>query len=528
MSFPENGVAISKSAFDAAIFDLDGVVTQTVKIHAAAWKALFDEFLGKEAQRLNEPIAPFDPGQDYRDHLDGRPRDRGIKSFLASRALVLPYGEPQDPPDRETICGLGNRKNLLFQEILEKQGVEAFASTIRFILRLRDMGFRIAVVSSSKNCRKVLQAAQIENLFDVRVDGQDAEALQLEGKPAPEILLEAARRMKAYPKRTIVVEDSNAGVQAGSRGKFGLVIGLATDREGGALTENGADWVLSSLANIEVRRGSGPAKKEKFPPSALGNLAEIRGRMQGRRPALFLDYDGTLAPIVDRPGDALMPEETRKILKDLVGRCPVAVISGRDLQDIRARVKVEGAFYAGSHGFEIAFPDGKTWEHSLAINYLSVLDQAEKRVSEELRGISGAWVERKKFSLAVHYRLVPEHRIADMGEKIASLVRDYPELREIEGKKIFELQPRIDWHKGKALLLLLETMGLDKQDVLPLYFGDDATDEDAFRVLQDRGLGVLVEHGRRPTAAHYSLKNPEEVQILLRHTLSLIPGKGSQ
>lgn len=282
------------------------------------------------------------------------------------------------------------------------------------------------------------------------------------------------------------------------------------------------------LSKIEAPQGSSSSNKSKALPSALEGLEEIRRRAQGKRLTVFLDYDGTLTPIVDQPEDAILSDKVRKILRDLAGHLPVAVISGRDLRDIRERVKVKELFYAGSHGFEIAFPDGRVWEHSLALNYLSVLDQAEKKLRAQLKGIEGSRVERKRFSLSIHYRQVPEDRVPAVEKVVYDLAQNFPELRHSTGKRIHELEPRIEWHKGKALLRLLEDLGLGQPDVLPLYVGDDQTDEDAFRVFRDWGLSILVEEDSWPTAAHYSLKDPGEVQTFLLRILSMLPELGGR
>lgn len=526
MNFKSVPRFISKSAFDAVIFDLDGVVTRTAKIHREAWKRTFDEYLEKTQARGEETIASFDPDLDYHTYLDGKPRYLGVQHFLASRGIDLPFGEPSDPPGLETICGLGNRKNLLYQDLLERQGVEVYKEALGLIRQLRAEHFKTAVVSSSKNGRKVLEVARLGEIFDVRVDGVDAEELHLPGKPAPELFLEAAHRLGVSPKRAVIVEDSIAGVQAGNRGRFGCVIGVGRGSHAVDLKENGADLAIEDLSKIEVRQGDSSSKKHEGLPSALESLEEIRRLAQGKRLAVFLDYDGTLTPIVDQPEDALLSGKLREILSDLAEHFPVAVISGRDLRDIRDRVAVQRIVYAGSHGFEIAFPDGKVWEHSLAVDYLSFLDRVEKKLKERLRKIDGCRLERKRFSLAVHYRQVAKDRFPDVEKVVHESAQDFPELRLSGGKKIFEFQPRVEWHKGKALLLLLEVLHLGQPDVLPLYIGDDQTDEDAFRVLKNRGVGILVEVDFRPTAAHFSLKDPKAVQTFLQRIPSLLSGIG--
>jgi trehalose-phosphatase len=236
---------------------------------------------------------------------------------------------------------------------------------------------------------------------------------------------------------------------------------------------------------------------------------------------VFLDYDGTLTPIVERPEDALLADEVRGTLKELARHCTVAVISGRDLADVQKLVDLTDIYYAGSHGFDIAGPEGKRLVHQLGEEFLPVLDRAEKALRNRLEDkVPGAQIERKKFSIAVHYRRVAEGRVQEVEDAVDQVLGGHAGLRKATGKKIFELQPDIDWHKGKALLWLLEKLELDRPGVLPLYVGDDVTDEDAFEVLEDKGLGLVVQEGDEPTRARYRLRNPGEVEQFLQ---DLIP-----
>ena len=199
-----------QSQWDAVLFDLDGVLTQTAKVHGAAWKRMFDEYLERRAARTGEPFVPFGPVDDYRKYIDGKPRYDGVRDFLASRGIVLDEGDPTDAPDRETVCGLGNRKNQLVVDLIEERGVETYASSVRWLRDLRDAGVKTAVVSASKNCQTVLRAAGIADLFDYRVDGVVAVERKLAGKPAPDPFLEAARGLGVAPERSVVVEDAIA------------------------------------------------------------------------------------------------------------------------------------------------------------------------------------------------------------------------------------------------------------------------------------------------------------------------------
>jgi len=249
--------------FDAVIFDLDGVITQTARVHAEAWKRLFDDFLHERAQQMDLPFQPFDVGTDYPRYVDGKPRFEGVASFLQSRGIELPWGEPGDSEDAATIYGLGNRKNRYFHEHLARQGVEVFESSVRLLHALRNAGIKTALVSSSRNAGAVLEAAGLVDLFDARIDGVDLARLRLKGKPAPDLFLLAAERLGVVPARAAVVEDAVSGVEAGRAGRFRHVIGI--DRYGmpQALRQAGADLVVPDLAFLKVEgipiEGSGAA-----------------------------------------------------------------------------------------------------------------------------------------------------------------------------------------------------------------------------------------------------------------------------
>jgi beta-phosphoglucomutase family hydrolase len=232
------------------LFDLDGVLTQTAKVHAQAWKTMFDDFLRDWAQKHDEPFREFDRPTDYDEYVDGKPRLDGVRSFLESRGIDLPAGSPSDPADAETIHGLGTRKNDLVLELIREQGVDPYEGSVRFVQAARDRGLRRAVVSSSTNCQEVLIAAGIEDLFEVRIDGVVAEKAGLAGKPAPDTFLEGARRLDAEPGRAAVFEDALAGVEAGRAGSFGWVVGVDRSGQADALREAGADVVVCDLGEL--------------------------------------------------------------------------------------------------------------------------------------------------------------------------------------------------------------------------------------------------------------------------------------
>ena len=234
------------------IFDLDGVVTGTAKIHSLAWESMFNTFLKEYAEANSEPFVPFDPAHDYLGYVDGKPRMEGVRSFLESRDIELPFGEINDIPEMPTICGLGNRKNEVFTEILIKEGPEVFQSTVDFIHELKSKGIRIGVASSSRNCKLILELAKLEDLFETRVDGEVSLELGLKGKPNPDIFTTAADNLGLHPHDCVVVEDAISGVQAGSAGNFGLVLGIAREIKGMRLQEEGADVVVRDLGEITV------------------------------------------------------------------------------------------------------------------------------------------------------------------------------------------------------------------------------------------------------------------------------------
>ena len=234
----------------ACLFDLDGVLTQTAKVHAAAWKEMFDGYLRDRATRTGQPFVAFDAHGDYDEYVDGKPRADGTRDFLASRGIHLPEGHPDDPPEDETVAGLGNRKNELVLRRIRESGVEPYEGSVRYLQRAADAGLRRAVVSSSANCRDVVVAAGIDHLLEVTVDGLTVEAEHLRGKPAPDTFLAAAEKLGMAPDLCAVFEDALAGVEAGRAGRFGFVVGVDRVGQAGALKAHGADTVVKDLAEL--------------------------------------------------------------------------------------------------------------------------------------------------------------------------------------------------------------------------------------------------------------------------------------
>jgi beta-phosphoglucomutase family hydrolase len=238
---------------EAFLFDLDGVVTRTASVHAAAWSQLFDDYLQRRARAYGDPYVPFDPITDYQEYVDGRPREEGVRSFLAARGISIPAGSPSDGPELETLSGLGSRKDQYFVQALAQHGVEVYEGTTSFIGQARGRGIRTAIVSSSRNCAALLDRAGLAQLFDVRVDGIDLRQLKLPGKPAPDMYLEAARRLETRPARAAVFEDALVGVEAGRAGRFRLVIGIGRGNHAAALRAHGADIVVADLRELALK-----------------------------------------------------------------------------------------------------------------------------------------------------------------------------------------------------------------------------------------------------------------------------------
>lgn len=256
-------------------------------------------------------------------------------------------------------------------------------------------------------------------------------------------------------------------------------------------------------------------------PNALDRMPEVVARLRARRPAVFLDFDGTLTPIVERPEQAQIDPAVRQLLERLSGYCPVAVVSGRDLPDVRARIGLE-LHYAGSHGFDIAGPGGLAHTHPQAASIEPALEAAERELRTALAQIHGALIERKRFSIAVHYRLVRSAEVPAVERAVNSVRGRHPGLRRERGRKVIELLPDLHWDKGEAVLWLLRALKLESDLVLPIYIGDDLTDEHAFRALATRGLGIVVGDRPRPTLARYRLRDTLEVRAFLATLAGLL------
>jgi trehalose 6-phosphate phosphatase len=262
-------------------------------------------------------------------------------------------------------------------------------------------------------------------------------------------------------------------------------------------------------------------------PSALDSIHLIEQRIRGKRVAVFLDYDGTLTPIAARPELAVLSDPMRRVIRELAARCPVAVVSGRDRSDVQDLVAIDHISFVGSHGFDIVGPDGEEKTIPESIGLPRTLDELEHTLQRRLQAVPEVRLQRKKYSLSVHYRQVPDRRVPEVERIVDEEVAARKEIRKTHGKRVFEIQPRIDWHKGKAVLFLLELLDLDEPDTIPIYVGDDLTDENAFLALRDRSITVHVKDGLETTAARYTLESPDEVGRFLAGLTRFLEASGA-
>jgi trehalose 6-phosphate phosphatase len=370
--------------------------------------------------------------------------------------------------------------------------------------------------------------AFVERLHDA---GVDISELPVSSPSNTTALVEQADRLAVRPGRCAVVTARANAVAAGRAGGFALVIGIGTGGHGDELRRQGADAVVADLLEIDVRTGD---RRMSELPDALQALDAVAGR----HPAVFFDFDGTLSDIVEDADSARLSEGTTEALTSLIAQCPVGILSGRDLADVQQRIGLPGVWYAGSHGFELTGPDGAHHQNAEATASIPVLEQAAAQLTDQLGHIPGVVVEHKRFGVAVNYRKAARDRVGE----VAAAVRTAGQrigLRVTTGREVIELRPDVDWDKGKTLRWVLDYMRDDEAgpsapsgrrpgaaeefSLLPIYLGDDITDEDAFDAVRDDGIAVVVRHsedGDRATAALFALDNPEQVRKFTERLVS--------
>lgn len=350
-------------------------------------------------------------------------------------------------------------------------------------------------------------AAMIQQLHGI---GVAAEELAEPANPEAAALVAAAKRLGTRPGRCVVVTDSNGAVTAGRDGGFALVVGV--DRHGDELSRGGVDAVVRDVREITVRTGD--RRMSELPDAIRALETSADSMLSDRQPAVFFDFDGTLSDIVDDPDAARLTAGAAEAVQSLTARCPVAVLSGRDLADVRQRIGLPGIWYAGSHGFELIGPDGEHHQNDAAAAALPVLEEAAAELRGELGAIPGVAVEHKRFGVAVHYRNAARDRVGEVAAAVRA-AGQRTALRVTTGREVIELRPNIDWDKGKTLRWVVDQIR-DAQSgpLVPIYLGDDITDEDAFDAVHDDGIAIVVRHsddGDRATAAQFALDSPARV-----------------
>ncbi|MBS0001018.1 MAG: trehalose-phosphatase [Cyclobacteriaceae bacterium] len=504
----------------AAIFDLDGVITQTAFLHAEAWKEMFDQYNDQRKKKNLEPFDAFSIQKDYPIYIDGIPRYDGVANFLKSRKIELPWGNPEDDPGMQTICSLGNLKNEIFLRKVDNHGAKVIESNIRVAEKWKKSGLKTAIVSSSKNCEMILKSAGLEDLFEVRIDGMDSGERKLNGKPAPDIFLEAAAELGFLPDESLIVEDSLAGVEAGVRGRFKYVIGIGHGDKAEKMKELGADKVVHNLEDLDTHFKTDLTDHRNL-QDALEQFEILASEWEGKKIYLFLDYDGTLSPIVREFDKAFLADDMREAIIKISKLCFTAIVSGRGMDDVKERVKIEHLYYAGSHGFEISGPGDFYYEIEKARKLIPSLDKIEEELRTNLAQVEGVKFERKKFALAVHYREAAEEKVKKVKMIIDQALKNYRDIVKGRGKKVIEIKPKVYWHKGKAINHLLNVFRKENEDSYVIYIGDDITDEDAFMQIRE-GTGILVGSHGEPTFAGYHLENVKAVrEFLIRMTENL-------
>lgn len=527
----------------SVIFDLDGVITGTASVHTRAWKAVFDEFLRLRSEKTGEPFREFTP-EDYLKTVDGKPRQDGIRGFLASRGIELPAGD-EDATALDSVNGIGNRKNALFRSVLKEKGVDVFQTSVELIKDLRKAGLRVGLATSSKNCDLILESARLKDLFESKVDGLTRAELNLNGKPEPDIFVKAAADVGTLPAESVVVEDATAGVAAGRNGGFGLVLGVARHDNAGDLLANGADIAVADLGDISVDWLRDWFDKEPRPllpcwedtsasPEPLFSNERTGGKVlpnpcfrQGARSfllsakkrVLFLDYDGTLTPIVSRPQDAVMKQEMRDAVRSLMKKQLVAIVSGRMRSDVEGLVQIPELLFAGSHGFDIKGP-GLEMLHPVARKTMPVIQTITENLKRDIGSIEGVVIEEKKFSVAAHYRMVAPEQHAAVREAVNRSMKGRDSVRMMEGKMVYEILPDIEWNKGMAIRWIMAALKLSWNSCSVVYIGDDVTDENAFRAVRTRGAGILVSEENGPSTADFQVRTPDDIQKIFKKILS--------
>jgi trehalose 6-phosphate phosphatase len=481
----------AKEHLKGIILDMDGVVTDTREFHFLAWKRSFDAFLQRAGRAGDFSRA------DYENYVDGKNREAGTEAFLEARGLS------PSPTECDVLCA---EKNEAYLELVRGAESLVFKDAEACLRDWKARNVPVALITASKNAAVVLDRAKLTDTFSVVVDATDAEKLKLRGKPSADCFLEAARRLNLRPDECTIVEDSLAGVAAGIRGGFHEVLGMSRPGQTPPekLVASGADVVVSDLREVTEL------------PDALAHWNEFELKLRSFEPILFLDFDGTLTDIVGDPGAAELGTKMRTLLGRLSRGLKVTIVSGRDLSDLKGRVALENVFYVGCHGLDMSGPGCFSYCAEEVASSLPELELATMEVTTKLAHFGGVLIERKKYATAVHYRNVSSADEDSVRRTVEELVGRFSRVTLKTGKKVLEIFPKVPRDKGTSFRKILGLLNGPADRCLPIYIGDDDTDEDVFRILGHREIGIRVDATRRvPTWARYTLASPREVYQFL-------------
>ena len=507
--------AIDPRYHDAVIFDLDRVLTEAASVQRLAWASLFHDCLAQRLPLEDEDRSLF-ADDDYQKLVDGAPCPDRIADFLASRGISLPLGVPSDTGD-DTISGLVNRHRRVYLDLLERD-VPLFGAMVNLARRLRDIDVATAAHSSGLVCQ-ALKSAGVDDLFDVCIDGTAAEGHGIARNPDLLVLvrakhvLEAAGRLGVPPHRSVLVGDTDEGMSAGRDGGFARVIGLGATGYVDRLFEQGADVVVTDLADVAVRTGD---KRMSEIPNVMESYVQLAAVALAREQVVFINYEVVLSEFFPDPGAATLSDEVAEALERMARVSRVVVLTGRDVADIRERVGIPSIWYAGSHGLELAGPDGSYRENETAAAAVPVLADVAAELRDSLQHVPGVRIEHRRFAVAVHYGEVASEHV---GAVVATThrVRQRRDLRVAHGRMLVELRPDVDWDSGTALAWIRSHID-ESKSLVPTYLGGDPADEEAFDAVQFGGIGIAVRHDGdrdRRTAARFALDSPDQLREVL-------------
>ncbi len=498
----------------AVLCDLDGVVTKTARVHAEAWKQVFDNFFYHYEEKAHI-LYSFNIVNDYIQFIDGEQQIEGVKEFLLSKNISI---------TEDIIYDLAQKKDKIFLQLLEKQGVEINDDNFNKLNEWKQQGMKLGLVSSSRNCQPILKKSKLSSFFQVCID-ELAEQEQLKGIYRNTFLY-AATKLNVPPESIMVIEDATVGIEVAKQGNFGLVVGLIHPNNYQKMQKSRADVLVTTLEEL-VWNG----KQIRFPryyqhlPNACNQINEMEVLFSNHQLVVFLDYDGTLTPIVGHPENAILNDSMREVLSQLSKLVKITIISGRDRNNIQSLVNLPNVFYVGNHGLDMEGLDEKEIVQKNIESSISTLRQVWQELALKLASVSGIQIEPKKFTLAVHYRNVATEKQSEILAITQQIVERYSNLTIVYGKKVLDVCPKTGWNKGEALKWLISKFDLVKDKIVPIYIGDDLTDENAFRALTDDGIGILVGNHGSKTYADFVVKDPVEVQEFLKKIIQKLKGR---